>query len=435
MIVYTHRITPRLQYIFDFINKEFFSEILQLSDNHKEFLDYSGPKINYSHEKMGADQFWIKPHQLLFEIGIQQQPLNCFVINQNNAFFKTDGDWQFDIFAASFYLLSRYEEYLPNEKDMYGRYAHQNSLAFREGFLQIPLINFWLEDFKKQLQTKFGVLKHNLPHGGPGFKFIPTYDIDIAYSYNLKGLMRTMGGTFNAILTGEFASVRERFQVIAGAKKDPYDSYLWMDELNNKINLDPIYFFNVADRTGRFDKNISPHKKQMKELIRHHAKQYRVGIHPSWQSGDKPELIKKEIHTLENITGLKITSSRQHYIRFTFPETFRQLIDAGIQSDYSMGYGSINGYRASVASTFYWYDLEKEVQTCLLLYPFCFMEANSFFEQKFSAGQVLEELRHYYSITKSVNGLMITIWHNTFFGTDKIFEGWKEVYEKWISEL
>ena len=98
-----------------------------------------------------------------------------------------------------------------------------------------------------------------------------------------------------------------------------------------------------------------------------------------------------------------------------------------------MGYGSINGFRASVATPFYWYDLEKEDQTKLLVYPFCFMEANSFYEQKFSTEQAFEELKHYYDIVKSVNGTLTIIWHNNFLGTAKMFTGWREIYKQFIS--
>jgi hypothetical protein len=63
------------------------------------------------------------------------------------------------------------------------------------------------------------------------------------------------------------------------------------------------------------------------------------------------------------------------------PGTFQQLINAGIREEYSMGYGSINGFRASVASPFHWYDLERDEQTDLMVYPFCLMDANCFFEQ------------------------------------------------------
>ena len=97
-----------------------------------------------------------------------------------------------------------------------------------------------------------------------------------------------------------------------------------------------------------------------------------------------------------------------------------------------MGYGSINGFRASVASPFYWYDLEKGEQTPLLLFPFCYMEANSFYEQHFSPQQALEELYHYYNVVKAVNGTFIMIWHNHFLGTDRLYAGWREVYEQFI---
>ena len=97
-----------------------------------------------------------------------------------------------------------------------------------------------------------------------------------------------------------------------------------------------------------------------------------------------------------------------------------------------MGYGSINGFRASVASVFYWYDLSKEEQTDLRIHPFCFMDANSFYEQHYSAAQAYDEMLHYYKVCKDVNGTLTTIWHNNFLGGAKEFNGWKEIYEKFI---
>ena len=80
----------------------------------------------------------------------------------------------------------------------------------------------------------------------------------------------------------------------------------------------------------------------------------------------------------------------------------------------------------------YAFDLENETTTDLRLYPFCYMDANSFYELKQSPEAALEEMRHYYSTVKNVNGLLITLWHNTFLGTDPKFKGWKEVYEEFL---
>ncbi len=428
MILYSHTITPRLQYITDFIGKEIFGKPIELTTDVEVFSNYTGPKINYSHTRISSEELIIKNNSLLFENIIKDQTVNCFETDGFKAFFKTEGNYPFDIFAASFYLLCRYEEYLPHKKDIYGRYAHESSLAYKEGFLDLPLINIWLEDFKKVLKEKYPTF--NFPPST--FHFQPTYDIDEAYAFKNKSILRNAGGIIKSMVNGGWSMVKNRLNMISGNNKDPYDSYKWMDALHEQYNLNPIYFFHVAIEKGKYDKNIRPSHPVMQQLIKQHAEKYSIGIHPSWKSGDDESLLEKEIQMLESISGKKINSSRQHYIRFTLPHTFRRLIDAGITDDYSMGYGSINGFRASVASSFYWYDLEKETGTSLLLHPFCFMEANSFFEQKYIPQQAAEELKQYYDVIKSVNGTFISIWHNNFLGTHKLFAGWKEVYEEFI---
>jgi hypothetical protein len=431
MLIYCASITPRLQYIIDFIGKELLVDAVELTSSQEEFSKDNGAKINYSDKRISETEIWIKPHGLLSEKGITKQSIECFEVNGNKAFFKTEGDFTFDIFAASFYLLSRYEEYLPHTKDMYGRYAFENSLAWKEKFLILPLVNIWLEDFKKLLIQKFP----GLPSSESQFTFLPTYDIDIAWSYKHKGWKRNAGGLLRSFIKIKWSLIIERIQVLRGKLKDPYDAFGWMNSLHEQYKLKPYYFFLVPEKRGRYDKNISPSCKPMQELIHDHVIRYPIGIHPSWNSGDHVSLLKEEIERLAKITGSPIVSSRQHYIRFNLPEGYRRIIDNGIRFDFSMGYGSINGFRASVASPFYWYDLEKEEQTQLLLFPFCYMEANSFFEQKYSSQQALEEMRQYYNAVKSVNGYFIMIWHNSFLGTDDDYAGWKEVYEQFIKEV
>ncbi len=100
-----------------------------------------------------------------------------------------------------------------------------------------------------------------------------------------------------------------------------------------------------------------------------------------------------------------------------------------------MGYGSINGFRASVASSYLWYDLSQEKITSLRIHPFCFMDANCFYEEKLSADDSYKELLHFYHECKKVNGELITIFHNNFLGTDKKFAGWKELYTNFTSQV
>jgi hypothetical protein len=62
------------------------------------------------------------------------------------------------------------------------------------------------------------------------------------------------------------------------------------------------------------------------------------------------------------------------------------------------------------------------------------MDANAFFEQQISPKDAMQELMQFYRTIKKVNGLMVTIWHNEFLGTQPRFKGWKEVYEVFLKE-
>lgn len=431
MIVFSNTITHRLQYAADFISRQITGKPCTVTNDQQVFADAYGYRINYSETAISNFEYRIHPHSLLFETNIQPQAITCFDWNGDKAFFQTGGELPFDIFAATFYLLSRFEEYLPHEKDLYGRYAHQNSLAFKEGFLDVPLVNKWIRKLGEELRKRFP----EFPVQPPSFSFLPTYDIDEACSFKHKGWRRIAGAAIKDLLLCRFNRFALRRKVLNNEVADPFDSYDWLHDLHRPQSLKPRYFFLVPEKTGKYDRNILPSETALQTLIRQHAEKYPVGVHPSWQSGDHPGLIKKEIKTIEKITQQKVIASRQHFIRFNLPDTYRRLIEAGIKEDFSMGYGSINGFRASVASPFYWFDLERNESTGLLVYPFCYMEANSYYEQKQTPQQALNEMRHYYKEVKSVDGVLVTIWHNTFLGTDEKFDGWRDTYAAFFNEV
>jgi hypothetical protein len=432
LLVYTTEFSARVAYIFPTLINALGVSDCRITTDKLSFVNSEVAKINYSSERISVGELWIKPANLLFETDIKEQPISCFDYNRSKAFFETpEADFPFDIFAASFYLITRYEEYLPHAKDMYGRYAHENSMAYKEHFLQVPVVNVWLKELSTLLIQKFPSLSLN----PTPFTFLPTYDIDIAYSYLHKGALRNLGGFIKSMWGSEWPLVKERMHVLFGRQQDPFDSYEWLNQLHDAYALKPLYFFLLAEKNEGYDKNILPRKKAMKKLVKRHSELYNIAIHPSWKSGDEPRLLTKEIKTLQEISGKQVCKSRQHYIRMTLPETYQRLIDAGITEDYSMGYGSINGFRASYCLPYLWYDLQKEQTTNLTLYPFCYMDANSYYEQHYTYEQALEEMKHYYNVTKKFNGLLITIWHNHFLGTDKMFRGWRDVYTTFCQNL
>jgi hypothetical protein len=432
LTIYSDRDNPRWKYITTVLLQEICGIAIKHTTSREEFLATVSNKINYSHTRICEEEIFIRPVELLFEKGIRDQQISVSEKRGMPVFFLTpDSDFSFDIFAASFYLITRYEEYLPHSKDSYGRYAHTQSLAFRNAFLNKPLVNIWLNEFIKLMLVKCPAIVMPVPV----FRFMPTYDIDVAYAYLGRDLRKTFLGAARSLLQGRPGELFERISVIKGKKKDPYDVYEWLDALHLKYRLRPFYFFLLAEKQQGYDKNISPQNEEFKELIKYHSMGYPIGIHPSWQSGDDPSLLMAEKQRLERLTNKKIICSRQHYIRLCMPDTYRLLIEKGIESDFSMGYGSINGFRASITSPYSWYDLDAEMATTLRIYPFCFMDANAFFEQKYTPAQAFEEIRYFHDVVKNVNGMMITIWHNTFLSDVPLYKGWKEVYEIFLNDV
>lgn len=425
-IVFAQHIGPRLEYIAKTLLGE---KTIITRDIHK-FNNSSLQKINYSTTKFD-ESLWIVPSGLLEQSGFQQQYIVCFEWEGIKAFYKTGGNLPFDFFSAAFYLISRYEEYEPNhQKDTYGNYHHTNSLAFKEGFLSKPLIDLWIMKIQEK-RPEWGVF---LAKKDEKANFLPTYDIDIAFAYKHHSILKTIFSLAKS-LVGFKRIFIEQVKVLARKKQDPFDVFSWLMDLHEKHMLKPVYFFLFAKKRSNFDKNSSISSKKFKKQVELHSKKYSVGIHPSFSSNKSTGLLQSEIKSLEAIIQKKVYSSRQHYLQLKFPETYKRLINQGITNDYTMGYGTSNGFRASYTKPFYWYDITEEKQTSLLLHPFCYMDANSIFEQKLLPEQALTEMLYYHQAVKEVNGTCIFIMHNHFLANQKEWQPWREAYENFLKTI
>ncbi|RYY88306.1 MAG: hypothetical protein EOO15_09370 [Chitinophagaceae bacterium] len=402
--VFSQQTSPRFAYVLHFLSGYFGEEWIWSPAPADADIHYGGTGGRVDITSCG----------LLFENGIRSfdvpvttHPAHFKVLFPDNSAFG------FDIFSGIFYLLSRYEEYLPHRKDIYGRYAHTESLAYRYGFLNEPLIHRWLAYLSEQIYGEEWI---------PPYRFLPTYDIDMAWSYRHKGFARNAGGLLRSMLRRD-RKAGERLAVLLRGARDPFDCYDYLEELHQRLGLEPRYFIHAGLQRNEYDKNIPVQHPAMAALVSRLARKGVVGLHPSWASGDDAALLIQEKEALERSLGTHISASRQHFIRFTLPDTFRQLLAVGITDDYSMGYGTINGFRASVSVPFYWYDLLREEQTALRLHPFCFMDANAYYEEGKDVEAMELELFYYDEQHYSYGGNLITIFHNTMLGTSREFEG------------
>jgi hypothetical protein len=331
-------------------------------------------------------------------------------------------DIPFDIFSAVFYMLSRYEEYLPYEPDLHGRFEAENSLAMKYGFLESPVVDMWVMDLRERLSGMFPGL--NLSAGE--FTFLPTSDIDLPFAILHRNVLRKVGADLRASLKRNGDSELRR-AVLSGELKDPYDTFDEMGKIHNVRGLRPMLFF-LTSGYGRYDKSISPQNKTFRELVARTMQFGHPAIHPSYRSSGKLAILKKEIRTLAAIAGTGIHESRQHYLRFSLPQSYRQYLEAGIRQEYSMGFASHCGFRAGTSRPFHFYDLENEVETPLKVIPFQVMDRTLKDYMQLSTDAALEKIRKLVDTVRGVRGTLVTIWHNDAFSDQGEWQGWKQVY-------
>lgn len=382
--------------------------------NMDEFLHSPLPKINYSETKI-ENCFSIKPHSILFDVGVKDYPIEVNNHPQfDKLFFKTShSSVPFDVFGASFWLLTRYEEYLPFKTDKLNRFNYKSSLAYQYDFIQKPLINLWL----KEIQLSLLALYPHLSFRERSYNFISTIDIDNAFKYKHKGFVRALAGYLTDIFSKNVKRFKDRFLVITGKKNDPFDCYSFLIDSHKEKNITVIYFFLLGDY-GPNDKNQSATNLPFQALIKGLADYSKVGIHPSFGSTNKIQQLKVEISRLSNIIHKTITISRQHYSILNFPETYQGLLQSGIEHDFSMGYTNLNGFRASYCFSYKWYSLENEMLTPLTINPFCIAENTLVYYSKKENKSLIEEATPIINEVKKYKGQLISIFHNDTFNDE-----------------
>jgi hypothetical protein len=399
--------------------------------NQEEYLSSELPKFCYGICPEG-EMTHIAAHDLLFETGISVKSLKYFEFDGLPAFFATFNPKSilpFDLFAASFFLVSRYEEYLPHIRDEHGRFPAHESEAFRNGFLDRPMINIWANRLGEMLSQIFPELKvSRLP-----FRFIPTVDIDIAYAFKHRGLTRTVGGMIKSFQAKKKEEIIKRINVLLNRQKDPFDTFGYMLDLFSSYSLKPVFFFLMADY-GERDKNLPVNNRQFLHLIRFLSDYAEIGIHPSYASAFNPEKIETEIRRLSKVLHQDITLSRQHFLRLEFPGTYRNLINNEITDDFTMGYPDLPGFRASIASAFPFYDLDLDVKSSLRIHPFAVMDGTLNDYMAVSPDRAVEIINELILEVSKSGGDFISVWHNQSFSEEAEWSGWRSVYEKMIAQ-
>lgn len=426
ILVYSENITERLQFTLSFLLRDK-GMAFDLTNNKSEFRNFKGPRLNYSSFDFGTEVYSIKPHPLLFETHIRDSVQVKYSINMK----ESDIEGFNDVFALTFFTLSRYEEYWEYERDEHQRFPAKSSVLFQQDVLDEPVVDYWnkqlIDEINSHLGTEFKIESR--------FKCIPTFDIDSTWAFINKGVVRTglsmMIDTFKGSETKEKRELRRR--VFDREEKDPFDQYDFINSIAEEFDFTPIYFWLLGD-SSTYDRNIYWKNKKQADKINECDKFADIGIHPSYMSNHDSAQLNREVERLATILDRNIRKSRQHFLKLDIPSTYNNLVEAGIKEDYSLGFADHYGFRAGTSYPFDFFNLESNEVKSLRIYSITYMDGTLNQYMSLSIEESKEVISDLIEKIKKVRGHFIPLWHNETLGDKGIWKDWKQVLEFTLNE-
>ncbi|MDG1572082.1 polysaccharide deacetylase family protein [Robiginitalea sp. M366] len=421
LLIFTHQITPRVTYITRQLFTRMLGIELQLTTKVEDFIAHKGPKITYTRQPL-QNEFFIRSHELLFQHGVDEVEVQIGQWDHLPCFFRAGerSNIPYDILAASFYLITRYEEYLPHVKDVHGRYPPGESIAAQAGCLRQPLVDQWVYKLLAALQERFPDLKAR----PEPYRFVPVVDVTTSHCYALRGGLRSLGGMLYDLSRFRMRRVWERIRVWFRPSLDPYDNYDRLIALHKEVPVEAMYFFQFAEYST-YDKNVSTNNNKFRHLIKSVADYSVVSLSVSYTGARDTRVMKEEKKRLAEVLNRPVSYSRLRYNRVEIPQTYRDLVEAEFKEDYTMGYSYDLGFRAGTCTPYFFYDLALESQQPIRIVPFALHDyALLRLESPRARWEAMDQL---YRSVKEVNGTLVCIFSNELLGGHQT-EDWMALY-------
>lgn len=315
-----------------------------------------------------------------------------------------------DIFASSFFMLTRWEENVIDRKDAHSRFPCELSLAQRNKFHTRAVVNEYVEMLWDMLQ--FVGCKQSRKNRN--FEIIPTHDIDFLKQFPtfFKGIKNIFGDLFKRKKLRLSLDTLKNFLAVKFLKKDdPFYTFDTLMSISEKNNLKSHFYF-IAGKIGEADVKYNFTDTNIKILVERILQRgHFVGMHGGYDSYDNIIQLKTEVERFKQY-NLKIRESRQHFLRFKIPETWQLINNLNIKYDSSIGYTNTSGFRAGTCYEYSVFDIKNRIKLNLIERPLIFMETVS--QKKFSdISGFKNHLIKLKNTVKKHNGQFVFLWHNS----------------------
>lgn len=427
LLIYVQKTTPRISYIFKHICLRILGFDVVFTSVIDEFIAHTGTKISYGKKPLGNELFF-QSAGLLEQQGFETIDITVKKWDETVGFFAVSNAsaLPFDIFSASFYMISRYEEYLPHVKDSFGRFMATESLAHKEGFLQQPVVDIWAYKFKAVLANSF-----------PDFEFPrkqitihPVVEASRPFAYKQKGLFRTSVGYTQDLFKGKIRNVFDRSKVIMGFKRDAFDTFKWMMNTATRSKFKLTVFFLLGN-ARTFGESLNTHRQKFKMLVKYVNDYKEIGLIFSAASLTNYEMLKHEKRRMEEITKRSLNSSMNADYLVNLPDIYRNLIELEIKKDYTMVFRDTVGFRAGTCTPFLFFDLDFEIKTPLVIHPLAM--TTYAFQTKYPS-DIEKAVSAIYKTVENVNGTFSISFTNVDFSSTENNKIWRSIFSDKIQQ-
>jgi hypothetical protein len=333
----------------------------------------------------------------------------------------------YDILGLTYWMLSRQEEVGRTDLDEHGRFPARSSHAYKHGYLERPAVDEWLHVLGQVIQRTWPriELKQN------NFNMRVSHDVDEPSRYgfcSVPGLVRAMAGdvikrkNFKNAMLAPWIHLNSRTQLHTA---DPANTFEWIMSVSERHGLQSAFYF-ICGHTDPRDGNYHLEHPAMRHLMRRiHQRSHEIGLHPSYGTYQKPQLIRQEADRMRKVCAeegiVQIEwGGRMHYLRWEQPTTLRAWADAGMAYDSTLSYADRPGFRCGTCFEYPAFDPVSQEALSLRVRPLIAMECTVIAPRYMGLGMsevALAKFMELKNICRAVNGCFTLLWHNSQLNT------------------
>ena len=338
---------------------------------------------------------------------------------------KNNGNYviHYDVLGLTYWMLTRTEEIGREDLDVHNRFPASSSHAYKYGYLDRPIVDEWLYILGQIIQRQWPSIKLRVH----SFDMKISHDVDRPSRYGFMSpnqLIRDIA--HHAIKKRDFRSAFHSPWVRMNTRQrlhsaDPFNTFDWIMDASEERGLRSAFYF-IVGHNDPHDADYRIDHPAIRDLMRKiHQRGHDIGLHPSYITYDKPELIAEEADYLRQICAQEDIAQnelggRMHYLRWQQPTTMRAWARAGMSYDSSLGYADYVGFRCGTCFEYPGFDPVEQEMLQLRIRPLIAMEDTVMSSTYMALGHGAEALETFVALKaacRAVGGTFTLLWHNS----------------------